>query len=656
MQKFKLLFVVMAVVCMSTPAIAIEAVMDQVVVTATRTEEAITTVPANVTVVTREEIEQSPAETVPEVLRNVAGVLVSDVTGSGRTYNVDLRGFGETGPSNTLVLIDGRRVNVADGSGADWALIPKDRVARIEIVRGGRGSVLYGDNAAGGVINIITRQGMKDLAVSVGGAFGSDEMAKGDVFVSKAGNDWSVALNANYRIADGYRENSDTLAKDVGLDLGYDVTDRFSLSFSGGYHEDDAGMPGRLTDGDLASGIKRTESVFPDDYADTKDWYAQIGSRYFVNGNSYLNLGLSQRDRETEAVNVFFGTEYFTVSEFDIQSVAPQLVLNEQLFGLDSNVLLGFDYEESDLDVHSGSAFFASKHELNKESKGYYAHADIAVTEPLSISGGFRRDQAEYSFRSIDTGDTGSNKTEEDLYTAGVNFRFMENSSVYASYAKSFRYPHLDEMFDRFSNTVNIDLKTQKSDDYEVGVKFNLESGLNLGVSLFHIKTEDELIYNPNAGWFGANENLDGDSIRRGVELTFSKPLFDVLVSGSYTYRDTDIDGGQFDGSELPFVPEHQATLGAQAELCKNVRLGVNASYVGERHFISDFNNTDGLLDDYVNLSSKLSYLLEAGSVYLAINNILNEEYSEYGTSPYASKAYYPSPKANFTVGVNFKF
>jgi len=164
------------------------------------------------------------------------------------------------------------------------------------------------------------------------------------------------------------------------------------------------------------------------------------------------------------------------------------------------------------------------------------------------------------------------------------------------------------------------------------------------------------LIYNPNSGFFGANENLDGDSIRRGIELTFSKTLLDILFSGSYTYRDTEIDGGQFDGNELPFVPEHQATLGAQASLCKNVRLGVNASYVGERHFISDFGNTDGLMDDYVNLSSKLTYLLENGSVYLAVNNILNEEYSEYGTSPYVSKAYYPSPKVNFTAGVDFRF
>ena len=144
--------------------------------------------------------------------------------------------------------------------------------------------------------------------------------------------------------------------------------------------------------------------------------------------------------------------------------------------------------------------------------------------------------------------------------------------------------------------------------------------------------------------------------IRRGVEVAFSKELFDILFSGSYTWRDTEIDGGQFDGSELPFVPEHQASLGARAPLFENVSLGVNGTYVGKRHFISDFTNTDGLMDDYINLSAKLTYALEMGSVYLAVNNILNEEYSEYGTSPTVSKAYYPAPKANMILGANYRF
>jgi outer membrane cobalamin receptor len=133
--------------------------MEEVTVTATRYEEQPSDVPAHITVITRKDIAESTAQNIPELLRTETGIQVNDIAGNRRNYTVDLRGFGETAPSNTLVLVDGRRINQADLSGTDWTEIPLERVERIEIIRGGRGSVLYGDNAAGGVINIITKKG-----------------------------------------------------------------------------------------------------------------------------------------------------------------------------------------------------------------------------------------------------------------------------------------------------------------------------------------------------------------------------------------------------------------------------------------------------------------------------------------------------------------
>ena len=108
----------------------------EVVVTATRYEEMLDSVPANVTVITEEEIRNSTAQNIPELLRNEAGVQVNDIAGNRRSISVDLRGFGETASLNTLVLVDGRRVNQADLSGVDWAQISIDRVKRIEIISG----------------------------------------------------------------------------------------------------------------------------------------------------------------------------------------------------------------------------------------------------------------------------------------------------------------------------------------------------------------------------------------------------------------------------------------------------------------------------------------------------------------------------------------
>ncbi len=257
-------------------------------------------VPANITVVTGDEIARSPAQSIPELLRNVPGVLVNDIAGNGRTYTVDLRGFGETASLNTLVLVDGRRINQADLSGVDWTLIPKDRVERIEIVRGGRGSVLYGDNASGGVINIITKKGTRELTGSGNLFVGSYETLQGNALASGSIKDLSIAVNANYRDSDGYRDNSDTLAKDAGLSLGYEVSDRLFLRFDGGYHKDDTSMPGGLYKSDLDNGLSRKATMSPDDYADTKDWYLQGGLQYYLTDDSYLDLGLSKRNRKAK--------------------------------------------------------------------------------------------------------------------------------------------------------------------------------------------------------------------------------------------------------------------------------------------------------------------------------------------------------------------
>ena len=140
-------------------------------------------------------------------------------------------------------MVDGRRINQADLSGSDWSLIPLDRVKKIEIIRGGRGSVLYGDNASGGVINIITKEGeaFKTGAEISGGSY---DTFKGSAFVSGTQSKLSYALSGSYLTSDGYRDNSDTEAKDVGVNLGYCQNDRMNWNLSSGYHKDNTGLPG----------------------------------------------------------------------------------------------------------------------------------------------------------------------------------------------------------------------------------------------------------------------------------------------------------------------------------------------------------------------------------------------------------------------------
>ena len=668
---YRVLWVVVTVLLVSGQVFAVEdeksaIVMDEVVVTATRQLEEVSRVPANVTVVTAEEIDRSAAQNIPELLRSVPGVLVNDIAGNGRNYTVDLRGFGETGGLNTLVLVDGRRINQADLSGVDWSLIPKARVERIEIVRGSRGSVLYGANATSGVINIITKKG-RQIAVFAGSLLaGSYETFQADASAGGEVDGLSIAVNGHYRETDGYRDNSDTETKDLGTTLEYDVSEDLVLKLSGGYHDDESSLPGALKKSELDSGISRKDTVHPEDYADTEDWYLQGGFQYFFNDDSYFEASAASRSRDWDSFSFFDGGTYDSSTDIDTLSFSPQLVLNENLFGHAANILLGFDYEKTEEDVinaldfpafpsWSSTEFF----EFSRDNYGYFGHVDISLTDRLAVSGGIRNNRAEFDFKHKNAGTFVSKTIDEDLYTVGVNYRLLKNSSIYASYTKSSRFPVLDEFFSFTDNLVNIDLVAQTSDDLEAGARFQLESGLSFGVNLFRIETEKELFYNPSGGSFGygGNENFDGDTIRQGIELSASKSIYDILLTGSYTFYDTEIDGGQYDGKDFPGVPEHQATLGVQKTFGSRVQLGLNGTYVGERRFISDFENNQDKLDDYFYLTSKLSYLLDQGSVYLAVNNLLDEEYSEYGVlSMSGERAFYPSPEINFVAGIDFRF
>ncbi|MBL8012640.1 MAG: TonB-dependent receptor, partial [Candidatus Omnitrophica bacterium] len=157
--------------------------LKEVVVTPNRYDINDAQAPSYITVIDNEEIQESNARTVSELLRGVPGVLVTD-NGTAKSAIVDIRGSGGTAPSNVLVLVNSRKVNPVDISGPDWLQIPKDSVERIEIVRGS-GTVLYGDNAVGGVVNIITKKGEGEKpSVKIGGKYGSYSSSMANMQVS----------------------------------------------------------------------------------------------------------------------------------------------------------------------------------------------------------------------------------------------------------------------------------------------------------------------------------------------------------------------------------------------------------------------------------------------------------------------------------------
>ena len=216
--------------------------LDEVVVTATRTEEDIDKISSNVTVITQEDIKKSTATTVQDLLRNEAGIIIRDLYGTGTKSTVDMRGFARG--LNTAILMDGRKLNEIDLSGVDWNTIPLENIERIEIVRGS-GSVLYGDNAMAGAINIITKKGHFTQPELMLDARAESYSGHTELGTFTGGTDKiGYFFLLKHRQTSGYRENSDFTAADMNTRLDFKITDFFSFDFAAGYHTDDQGLPG----------------------------------------------------------------------------------------------------------------------------------------------------------------------------------------------------------------------------------------------------------------------------------------------------------------------------------------------------------------------------------------------------------------------------
>lgn len=636
-----------------------ETTMTEVVVTATRYEERESTVPANITVITEEDIRNSTAQNVAELLRSQPGVNVVDIAGNRRSYTVDLRSFGETAPLNTLVLVDGRRVNQADLSGTDWVQIPLDRVERIEIIRGGRGSVLYGDNAAGGVINIITKKG-KELKASVEVKGGSYSTIGTDASVSGSWNDLAAVLSYDYLHSDGYRDNSDTERNDVGLNLDYNPFDFLDIHLGGGYHKDDTGFPGSLSESDLAAGFNRTDSNNPDNFADVEDYYIHGTPEIYFWQDSSLVIDTSYRNRTNV---LFFSSSFgnFTgTTEIETIAVSPRLLLKKDLGPVSNTLTAGFDYQVDTEDIVNDNSFSIASFDLEKETLGYYIHDNVVAIDGLfdglSVSAGYRHDEADYDFDATTAGSRVSTKVSEDLYTAGVNYIFWQDSYIYGSYSRSFRYPVLDEFFNFFTNDIDSSLQPQRSDDYEFGVRYYYSKKSYAHLNFFRVNTMDEIFFDPIVF---SNSNMDGRTGRDGFELSFHTTAVEGLsVSGSYTLTDARIDNEDFSGNDIPGVPEQQGTLSVSVSFLEKYSVSLSGHYVGKRRFVSDFNNEAGYQDDFFLLNTRLKYNRPHFSAFVDINNLLDQKYSEYGVfSTFSSERnFFPSPAINFLMGVQAYF
>src|SRR5581483_5368051 len=431
-------------------------------------------------VITADEIARSPAQSLPDILGQTAGIQVMHVVGGppGTLNLVDLRGFGAFAQSNVLVLVNGRRFQDFDLQGFDFSAIPLNSIERIEITRGNSGAVLYGDGAVGGVINIVTKTtAPAPFGGRVEAAVGSYGYQEGRVSTFASSGPWSASFYGNSLGASGYRQNSKLNQQNAIANFNYRAPEWSAyLSVAGDRQRQD--LPGALPNLPLVYPITLDNpraSVTPFDWSRKQDFNITGGmTRTLANGiDLIVDGGVRRKFVQAQYYNYFNNPTFsfdpstavpqsYVDTVMTTSSLTPRLDIKHQWLGLPSRLLTGIDFYNTQYDSDrpmSPSTPPVHSYDIRQTTLALYAMNSTALAPGLDLSFGARVQNNMISARdtynaSVDpnAGFYASNPQAPPIdrsewqYAAhlGLEYRLSSAVAYFARAARAFRLPNAD--------------------------------------------------------------------------------------------------------------------------------------------------------------------------------------------------------------------
>jgi iron complex outermembrane receptor protein len=643
---------------------------------------------ASTSVISADDIARSPHESLPDLISRAAGVQTWSTFGavSGARTVVDLRGFGAAAPSNTLVLIDGRRLTDVDLAGVDFAAIPRDSIERIEITRGNSGAVLYGDNAVGGVVNIVTKSkaGLPPSARVEAGS-GSWRQQEVNASANASSGAFTAAVYGNAINSDGWRINNALRQRNGIGDFRY-ATPEGSAYLNLSADEQDLGLPGARRV-DPRTGLNQLVTdprgaTTPTDYANKQGVSGTAGvTRKFADGTELILDG-GVRQKAQQAAAMLAGAENYIDTTLTSWSFTPRVINPHHLFGMPSKIIAGIDIYDADYDsdhgLHKGNTPI-HRYALGQRTFAAYAQESIALLPSTDLSFGMRRERTSVSARDrFDPNAPGAfppfdleglplDKSETNHAThVGLEHRFNDVFALFGRAARSFRTPNVDErvgMAPSFSGIpTTFDLRTQTSHDVEGGARLHLGK-LEAQWSIYDMKLKDEIHFSPETF---TNTNLD-PTRRYGHETTVAYQLTDaVRLTGSVAYTRAVFREGPFAGNDVPLVSRWSESAGVTWDIWqKRLVLDAVVRHVGKRRMDNDQVNLQPFIPAHTVVDARLSGEIEHFFWSFAVQNLLDEKYFDYAVaSPFpfgfnsAIGVYnaYPQPGRSYMARAGIKF
>ncbi len=634
--------------------------LESIVVTATRTESKLKEIPANVSVISKSEIEEKGARTLSDVFKDEQGIFTRGLLGNPKFSTVDIRGFGETAAQNSLFLVDGRRVNDIDMSYPDLMQVPVEMIERIEIYRG-PASVLYGDNAIGGVVNIILKKGEGKPSIVAGVNTGSYDLYNPYLGASGKQGQFSYNMLTSSYDTTGYRHNNDLHAKDLFGSFSYDFPSRLSIALKAGHHRDNYGLAGPLSAYQLHTGLyDRKDSTTPMDQGNTEDNFIDMEAQLKATDTIQISLGAAYRKRHTSFHYDMNGIPWDSMRQFETMSLTPKITIREDIASLKNTVVAGIDYYYSPSRSNDFGTGTNSVTSINKTEWGFYINDELHILKNLLFNTGYRLAKVKYDFDYTDN--TGSLapindfvKKDKDAWRVGLNYIILDKGNVFANFAQGFRFPTTDEYFSPYANPpINEALEPHTVKELDVGIRYNFTKRVGVSATGFYGRHKNEIYYNPLTY---QNSNY-GKTKRQGIEST----LFWIIVPGlrldlGYTYMDATFDGDDLNGNKIPMVPADKFNAAVSWAIDK-LTLTFSSLYTGSRYMTSDITNSSPKMGGFTLYDLTAVYTWKGFKITGAVKNIFNKEYTDYGVIQNSTgmRYYYPSPERNYLLGVQYSY
>lgn len=620
--------------------------LDDVVVTATRFDETAYSSAASVTVISREEIRSSGARTLPDVLKYQAGLNVMPLYGSiGADTSIDMRGFGEGASSRTLVLLNGQRLNSLDSINVDWGLVPLDSIERVEILNGS-GSVLYGDNAVGGVINIVTARRPDGVHAVVGaGSRNSRQLSAG---FSSRFDAVDVNLSLDRQDTDGWRNNNEQKRENVGGRLGVGF-DKGEVFVDLGWSNLDFGLPGSLTKSQFRSNPRQAETS--DSYSRRNNAFLRPGLEFQITDalKFAAEIGYSDSESTVYTSNYCVWDTCFEVRSTDVLSFTPRFQWKHGLGSLSSRTTIGVDYYDGRLTADkSGSDHgpVSKSVRIDQSSRALYLQNQTDLTSALVFTAGARYQKIDQS-ASDSSGLRLSNDHDRTIGELGLSYRLSAATRVFARAGTTFRNPNLDELT-TFSGFVSRPVRPERGTFLDVGVDVSGPS-YSLKAAIYDLEMKDEIAWN---GATFENENLSRTR-HRGIEVSGRyriDPQWQLV--GGIDLQRAEFREGVDNGKKIPLVPAVKIDAGVSFRPMPAVALSLMANHVGERYFGGDTANSGEKLASYTVADFVASWQHSDWTVRARVLNLTDRKYSPFGY--YGS--YYPADGRSFFVDLRYNF